>query len=94
MGFFNQNEDSGNLWYIERLSKKSKNGDFSNFAFNDINNLQRSKSLRIHALWQFYRYKRSITGFLGFQMFEYVGEICNQSLIKKAEAHMILPSNA
>jgi hypothetical protein len=32
--------------------------------------------LRIHALWQFYRYKRSITGFLGFQMFEYVRVIC------------------
>ena len=31
--------------------------------------------MRVHALWQFYRYKRSITGFWGFQMFEYVGEI-------------------
>jgi hypothetical protein len=30
--------------YIERLSKKPKNGDFSNFAFNEINNLQTLKS--------------------------------------------------
>jgi hypothetical protein len=28
------------LRYIERLSKKSKSGDFSNFACNEINNLQ------------------------------------------------------
>ncbi len=33
-----------NLWYIERLSKKSKNGDFSNFACNKINDLQASNS--------------------------------------------------
>ena len=26
--------------YLERLSKKSKNGDFSDFACNEINNLQ------------------------------------------------------
>ena len=30
--------------YIERLSKKSKNDDFSNSAFNKINNLQASES--------------------------------------------------
>ena len=35
--------------YIARLSKKSKNGDFSNFACNEINNLQTSKSL----IWGF-----------------------------------------
>jgi hypothetical protein len=29
-----------NLRYIERLSKKSNNGDFSNFTCNEINNLQ------------------------------------------------------
>ena len=27
-----------------RLLKKSKNGDFSNFAYNEINNLQTTKS--------------------------------------------------
>ncbi len=32
------------LGYVGRLSKKSKNGDFSNSAFNKINNLQASKS--------------------------------------------------
>jgi len=30
--------------YIERLSKKSKNSDFSNLACNEINNLQASNS--------------------------------------------------
>ncbi len=35
-------EDLGNYRYIERLSKKSNNGDFSNFACNEINNLQAS----------------------------------------------------
>ena len=30
--------------YIERLSKKPKNGEFSYFASNDINNLQASNS--------------------------------------------------
>jgi prepilin-type N-terminal cleavage/methylation domain-containing protein len=29
---------------LERLSKKSNNGDFSNFACNEINNLQASNS--------------------------------------------------
>jgi hypothetical protein len=29
---------------VGRLSGKSKNGDFSNFALNDINNLQTPKS--------------------------------------------------
>ncbi|GAH69154.1 unnamed protein product [marine sediment metagenome] len=29
-----------NYRYIERLSKKSNNGDFSDFACNEINNLQ------------------------------------------------------
>ena len=28
------------FWYIARLSKKSKNGDFTNFACSKINNLQ------------------------------------------------------
>jgi len=36
--------DNVKLWYIERLSEKSENGDFSNFELNDINNLQTSKS--------------------------------------------------
>jgi len=27
-------------WYVGRLSKKSKNGDFSNSACNEISNLQ------------------------------------------------------
>jgi hypothetical protein len=31
-----------NCMYIERLSKKSKNGDFCNFTCNKINNLQAS----------------------------------------------------
>ncbi len=48
-GFWNDVMDSVELddvklRYIERLSKKSKNGDFSNFACNEINNLQASKS--------------------------------------------------
>ena len=30
--------------YNERLSKKSNNGDFSNFVCNEINNLQASNS--------------------------------------------------
>ena len=34
---------SADFMYIERLSKKPKNSDFSNFAFNDINNLQTLK---------------------------------------------------
>jgi len=34
--------DDVKLRYIERLSKKSNNGDFSNFACNEINNLQAS----------------------------------------------------
>jgi len=33
----------GKCMYIERLSEKPKNSDFSNFAFNDINNLQTLK---------------------------------------------------
>ena len=35
--------------YIERLSKKSKNGDFGNFACDEINNLQ-APNLRIKCL--------------------------------------------
>jgi hypothetical protein len=30
---------SANYRYIERLSEKSKNGEFSNFAYYEINNL-------------------------------------------------------
>ncbi len=33
-----------NCMYIERLSKKAKNGDFNNFACSKINNLQAPNS--------------------------------------------------
>ena len=36
--------DDVNLRYIERLSKKSKNGDFTNFACSKFNNLQAPNS--------------------------------------------------
>ncbi len=37
-----ENQIPPGLRYIERLSEKSKNGDFCNFAYNKINNLQAS----------------------------------------------------
>ena len=39
-----ENQISPKLRYIERLLKKSNNGDFSNFTCNEINNLQASNS--------------------------------------------------
>jgi len=48
------------LWakfiFLMRLPKKANNGDFSNLAYNEINNLQASKSQIQGFIDSFYRY--------------------------------------
>ncbi len=39
-----ENQISVDCRFIERLSKKAKNGDFNNFACSKINNLQAPNS--------------------------------------------------
>ena len=43
LGYHVKKPNINRWWFIERLSKNPKNGDFGNFRINDINKLQTSK---------------------------------------------------